>query len=350
MKMSRSMVLLLLCAVFVFFAFACNQSGGPTAEPSESDGAFENGDDTVTEKETEKKTDKKTEKETRPIMDTQPPTTLENTDGLELNLKILTQNVRYADDPDGNSVKERTTRFKALIDEYRPDVIGTQEVTFEWYNYLDTIEGYALVGESKTGKQGDDGDWNLIMYDVERFVLMDSDTFWLTGTPDKVSKLDGATVVRICTWAELFDRYTGETIIVANTHIDHKSTDLRVLQLKYMLKHLRDRLFERYEGCRIYVTGDFNCLVDSRPYEVMEDRGFVDSRSVTLEDNSTVNASYHGYNGQEYMFDYCFFKGDDTVLSYEIISTNYIGEMDTEPGYVSDHYGVITVFERKSVD
>ena len=42
-------------------------------------------------------------------------------------------------------------------------------------------------------------------------------------------------------------------------------------------------------------------------------------------------------------------KGEETVLSYEIISKKYIGEMDTEPGFVSDHYGVITVFERKGV-
>lgn len=341
----RKCVALLLLLLLAFSVFACNN-----AQTSESGEASESAEDTVTEEETKKKTDKKTEKATRPIMDTQPPTALENTDELELDLKILTQNVRYADDPDGNSVKERTTRFKALIDEYRPHVIGTQEVTFEWYNYLESIEGYALVGESKTGKQGDDGDWNLIMYDVERFVLMDSDTFWLTKTPDKVSKVDGSSVMRICTWAELFDRYTGETIIVANTHIDNKSTDVRALQLNYLLRHLRTRLFERYEDCRIYVTGDFNCLVDSRPYAVMLNGGFVDSRTVTLEDISTVNASYHGYNGQEYMFDYCFFRGEDTVLSYEIISKNYIGEMDTEPGYVSDHYGVITVFERRRVD
>ena len=344
MAFKRIIVLLLLFS-FVFFAFACNE-----ADVSENEEASETMDDTETENNTQKKTDKKTEEATtRPIRETQPPAAIENTDGLDLDLKILTQNVRYADDPNGNSVKERTTRFKALLDEYRPDVIGAQEVTFEWYTYLDSIEGYAIVGESKTGRGGEDGDWTPIMYNVDRFVLMDSNTFWLSNTPNKVSKVDGASGVRICTWAELFDRYTGETIIVANTHIDHKSTDVRVLQVNYLIRHLRDKLFERYEDCRIYITGDFNCLVDSRPYMTMTTR-FVDSRSVALEDNSTVNASYHGYNGQEYMFDYCFFKGEDTVLYYEIISKNYIGEMDTEAGFVSDHYGVITVFERKGND
>ena len=346
----RRYIALLLLLYVVVGAFACN-----TAEPTESEEVSESVENTETEQNTEKKTtkrtEKKTEKETRKIMDTEPPTTIENTEGLDLNLKILTQNVRYADDPDGNSVKERTTRFKALLEEYRPDVVGAQEVTYEWYTYLSTLENYALVGESKTGKDNEEGDWTPIMYNVDRFVLMDSDTFWLTDTPDVVSKIDGATVVRICTWAELFDRYTGETIIMANTHIDHKKTDYRVKQLNYLIKHLRKRLFERYEDCRIYITGDFNCTVDSTPYITMTTCKFVDSRTVALEDNSTVNESYHGYNsGDPYMFDYCFFKGEDTVVYYEIISKNYVGVMDTEPGFVSDHYGVFTVFERKGTE
>lgn len=347
MKRFRSLLALLMAAIIMLLAVSCNKEienetelvGEESVEPSKK----------ATKK--NKTTEDKTEKETRHIKETESPTVLEDTAGLDLNLKILTQNVRYADDPNGNSVKERTTRFGALLEEYAPDIVGTQEVTYEWYNYLSTMENYALVGSSKTGKEDADGDWNLIMYNVDRFVLMDSDTFWLTDTPDVVSKIEGASVVRICTWAELFDRYTGETIIMANTHIDHKNTDYRVTQLNYLVRHLRDRLYERYDGCRIYITGDLNCTVDSRPYRTLKSYEFVESRSVTLNDNSTVNESFHGYNEEQaYMFDYCFFRGDDTVLSYEIISKNYIGEMDTEPGFVSDHYGVITVFERKGTN
>jgi endonuclease/exonuclease/phosphatase family metal-dependent hydrolase len=275
---------------------------------------------------------------------------LEDTEGLDLNLRILTQNVRYADDPNNNSVAERKSRFKALVDEYKPDLIGTQEVTLEWYEYLSAMENYEVVGKSKTGSTSGDPDWNLVIYNKDRFVLMDSDTFWLTDTPDVVSKVEGASGVRICTWAELFDRYTGETIIMANTHIDHKKNTVRVTQAQLIRKHLRKRLGERFLECRVYLTGDFNCTVDSSPYNIIEDGGFVDPQKVALEDTSTVNGTYHGYNGQEYMFDYCFFRGEDTVLHYEIVSKNYIGEMDTEPGFVSDHYGVFVVFERKAAN
>ena len=338
----------ILLVVIALLAISCNSGAARESEVLSEGVSDEMPTEDKTEKKTEKKTQKVTEKETRHIKATESPTMLEDLDGLDLNLKVLTQNVRYADDPNGNSVKERTTRFGALLDEYKPDLVGTQEVTVEWYNYLSSLENYALIGSSKTGRKAESGEWNVIMYNVDRFVVMDSDTFWLTDTPDRVSQVKNASGVRICTWAELYDRYTGETIIMANTHIDHKNTDVRVQQLNYLFKHLRKRLFERYEDCRIYLTGDFNCAVNSRPYMIATTSKFVDTRAVTLEDNSKGKVSFHGYNGQEYMFDYCFFKGDDTVLSYEIITKNYIGEMDTEPGFVSDHYGVISVFERKA--
>ena len=108
-----------------------------------------------------------------------------------------------------------------------------------------------------------------MIYNKDRFVLMDSDTFWLSSTPDIVSEASGASGVRICTWAELFDKYTGETIIMANTHLDHKSTNVRVAQAQFIRRHLRKRLAERFDECRLYLTGDFTCIVDSSPYDMI---------------------------------------------------------------------------------
>ena len=301
-----------------------------------------------TEKKTEKKTAKKTEKATRRIKATEPPTMLEDTTGLDLNIKVLSQNVRCADDPNGNSVDERTTRLKALIDEYKPDLIGTQEVTYKWFQYLDSIEGYDIVGSSRAGHGSTAEEWSAVMYNSERFVLLDSDTFWLTKNPDLVGAVENSGCKRICTWAELYDRYTGEIIIMANTHLDHLSEDVRSLQAQYLLKNLRKRLVERYDECTIYLTGDFNCKNSATSYYSITAGGFVDSRIVAAEDLSEVKGTYHAYGEHNTEIDFCFYKGKQNVLSYEIISKKYLGEMDTEPGYVSDHYGVFVVFERKA--
>ena len=351
MKKIISLILLMSLALL---AIACNIETEQSSEALVSDTFGEELTEENTAKSTTKSTDKNTEKTenetSRPIKQTEPPTMLDSTDGLDLNIKVLSQNVRCADDEGNNSVKERTTRFKALLDEYKPDLVGTQEVTMEWLLYLRSIEGYEVIGSSRDGHRSMSGEWSAIMYNSERFVLMDSDTFWLTDTPDKVSAVKNSGCRRICTWAELFDRYTGETIIMANTHLDHLATDVRVTQANYLLLNLRKRLAERYEECRIYLTGDFNCTPNSTPYFTVTNCNFVDAHTVALEDISTVTGSFHGYGEHNSEIDFCFFKGEETVLSYEIISKKYIGEMDTEPGFVSDHYGVITVFERKVAD
>ena len=335
----------ILLVVIALLAISCNTTAEDVSEPLLSD-TF--GDTESTEKDTEKKTEKSTKKPYNK-KETEPPTMVEDIEGLDLNIKILSQNVRCSNDPDNNSVDERTTRFKALLDEYKPDVIGTQEVTFKWLTYLRSIEGYAVVGFSRAGRTSTSEEWSAIMYSTERFVLLDSDTFWLTETPDKVSMTKGALCRRICTWAELFDRYTGETIIMANTHLDHSNNTVRSTQTQYLLMHLRKRLGDRFNQNKVYLTGDFNCTNTSTPYLAVELVGFVDTRKAALEDRSNVKGTFHDYGQSDREIDFCFSKGEESVLSYEIISKKYMGEMDSEPGFVSDHYGVMVVFERKVV-
>lgn len=343
----------ILLIAFALLTVACNSGNEQISENLTSDTLGDEVTEENTEKSTkktsQKTTDKKEEETSRPIKESEPPTMVDSTEGLDLNIKILSQNVRYADDEGNNSVKERTTRFKALLDEYKPDLVGTQEVTMEWLLYLRSIEGYEVIGSSRDGHRSMSGEWNAIMYNTERFVLMDSDTFWLTETPDKTSMTEGALCRRICTWAELFDRYTGETIIMANTHLDHSNNTVRATQTQYLLMHLRKRLGDRFTQNKVYLTGDFNCTNTSTPYLTVELVGFVDTHKAALEDRSNVKGTFHDYGQSDREIDFCFSKGEEAVLSYEIISKKYMGEMDSEPGFVSDHYGVMVVFERKVV-
>ena len=329
-KLFKITAFVLLCALALTLV-GCNSSTEqetPSDEPTEA-------------------TEEPTEKATKKPKETEALTKLEDTTGLDLNLKILSQNVRCADDKGGNTVAQRTTRFKALIDEYNPDIIGTQETTFEWRRYLRTLKEYSFVGSSRDGHMATTGEWSAILYKKDRFVLLDSDTFWLTDTPDEVSMTNDAKCRRICTWAELFDRYTGETIIMANTHLDHSTDIVRSLQASYLLRHLKDRLGDRYNECSVYLTGDFNCKPETTPYQTLSRAGFTDAHKVALEDKSVVGGTYHNYGTKESEIDFCFYRGEEVVLEYEIISQKYISEGETEPGFVSDHYGVITVFERK---
>ena len=82
-------------------------------------------------------------------------------------------------------------------------------------------------------------------------------------------------------------------------------------------------------------------------YKAIVEGGFTDARRSGAEDLSVVDGSYHAYTGKDREIDFCFFKGEETALKYEIISKSYISEGETEPGFVSDHYGVIVTFAAK---
>lgn len=264
------------------------------------------------------------------------------------NIKVLSQNVRFENDGNGNDVEDRFPRFKKLIEEYQPDLIGLQEPKSNWITLLRNLEGYAIIGQSRAGEDTDD-EWNAIMYKTDRFTQIDSGTFWLTPTdtsdvPGTIVKQDGDYITwnyRICTWAVLEDKYTGETIVFANTHLDDTNDTYREQQAEHLLANLEHYVGDYYDECTIYLTGDFNCEPDTAPYNKILSGGFTDSGTAATEDD--VDVTFHGYGKVEpEMIDFCFYKGNVTALEYEIITENYD---DNEYVYVSDHYGVIATFQ-----
>ena len=326
----------LLLILLVLGAVACNK----TEEPTDTSAVeTEEGTEAITEKATKKTSTQKA---------TEPPKMVEDTTGLDLEIKMLTQNLAATDRIEGNYVSDRKARFGALIEEYAPDIIGTQEANMEWMTYLKTLEGYDTVGISREGKRSMNGEWNAILYNTARFVLMDSDTFWISSTPNKESYSTSAHSQRICTWAELFDTYTGRTIIVANTHLDCMSETVRAEQAEILLYQLKNALGKRFNYNPIYLMADLNSTEDGAAHDYIYSRAFVDARDLAAEDLSEGKGTYHGYgrleSGKEKEMNFCFHRGNDTVYSYEIIEKQYAANGESEAGYISDHYGVLVTF------
>jgi len=251
-------------------------------------------------------------------------------------LKIMSQNMRYADDGNGNNIMDRAPRFKQLVEMYQPDIIGTQETTAKWNNYFRRYfkDTYGMVGCSRDGRNASTGEWGTILYRLDRFELLDSDDFWLTKTPGKVSRVAGANCNRICTWALLKDKNTGETFVMANTHLDHSTNEVRVQQLGYLFAGLSE-LIEKYP---IYITGDYNATPTSDVYKMAVET-LLDSHVESLENKSDISHTFDSYgaikNGSR--IDYCFYNDRSIALWYKILNEQF-------NGYVSDHYGIITEF------
>ena len=54
-----------------------------------------------------------------------------------IKIKVVSFNLRHANDKDGNSVVERAPRLHTIIKNYSPDVIGFQELRTSWEPFLE---------------------------------------------------------------------------------------------------------------------------------------------------------------------------------------------------------------------
>ena len=175
-------------------------------------------------------------------------------------------NIRCDTPVDGdNAWPYRKERVEALIRFYGFDVLGVQEAKPSQMSDLHTMPGFASVGVGRDG--GDRGEYSAIFYRTDRLRVLDSGTFWLSETPDTVSKGWDAALNRICTWAKMKDRRTGRVFYFFNTHFDHVGREARLRSAELLAGRIRAVAGDKYP---VLCTGDFNAHAESEPVAVMK--------------------------------------------------------------------------------
>ena len=258
---------------------------------------------------------------------------------MNASIKILTQNLRFTDDEDGNSIAERSERFFKLLDKYTPDLVGTQETTRLWMDYIEKeiSDTYGIIGCSRNGRNTTEGEWNTVLYCKNRFDLIKGDTFWLSETPDvEKTKLDYRGCYRICTWTLLKDKLTGKTLMFNNTHLQNSINHVAVreAQMKILIDYLTNKL-GLMKDYPFFMTGDFNATSKEPAYAVAL-TAMKDSADTCEKNLSTVNYTFHNYGRENSsVIDYCFHSPEGiSVHEYKILDEQF-------DGYVSDHYGIL---------
>lgn len=169
-----------------------------------------------------------------------------------------------------------TPRFEAALTQIRqadPDLLGVQECSTFWYDFLCSKLGdeYGVVGELN----GESQKWrNAIFYRKDRFELVSTKTQWLSATPSVSSRLTGENQYRILTYAVLKDIKTGATFAHCNTHMTIIE-EVRQSQFKVLVR-LLDKL-----DYPIVLTGDFNTREGSEYYKAITDKGLRSAHTMT---------------------------------------------------------------------
>lgn len=154
-------------------------------------------------------------------------------------------------------------RIKAVaqtIKKYAPDSIGLQEAHPGWLLAIKAaLPAYDYVGIGRDGYLFDE--FSPIFYLREKYELIDSGTFWLSETPQRPSRGWDAQFNRVCTWAVLQNRATGERYAHFNTHFDHVGEQARQNSVQLILDKIEEL------GLPTVCSGDYNVTEQSIVYE-----------------------------------------------------------------------------------
>lgn len=209
-----------------------------------------------------------------------------------------------------------------------PDIIGFQEVTPVHKQYLDK----ALRGFGSVMLYRDDSlihESCPIYYSESKFDLIDKGGFWLSETPDVMSKGWGAAFNRVCSYVILAQKTDGKQLVVFNTHLDNVSEEARINGIKLVLQKI-----EQFGGMPSIIMGDFNTGENTETYRAAVSL-FNDAKYQTEDTDS--GATYQGYGqslNDENLDYFMLSKTGIETLSYKVLRDTYDGV------YPSDHFPI----------
>lgn len=223
------------------------------------------------------------------------------------------------------STGARVKRFAVYMNAVKPDSVGTQEMNSDWMKKLaELMPDYDSYGVVRGGDDNEKkSEMNSVFWLKDKYDCIDQNTFWLSETPDKESKFEGAGCYRVCSYVVLQSKETDLKYIHMNTHLDNASDEARVYGANVLLGKI-DELKAQYPNTPIVLSGDFNDYINGPASGVLADK---------LNVQSADTNTYHDWGKitEGEPIDFIFTTG--TIGDYEILN-------DTTNGLVSDHYGI----------
>ncbi len=247
---------------------------------------------------------------------------------------------------EGNPVNNWDNRKAAVvnfINNSGAHLIGLQEVTLSQFNYIkgNLSDKYMAVYFPREG--GGDPEGLAIVYDRTVFNIVSDDRYWLSDTPDEMSKGWGEEYYRIAFAVVFENKLTGEYVKMVNTH-----GPLNDIARLNAYKLIMDRSVN--DDCFTYLCGDFNTVPESAPYNAVDSK-LQDCRVSADESANREHITFNNWGGNpdgnnpSLLIDFCFVSEGDNVdvLTYRVRTDRW-----GSGNLLSDHYAVqTTVFVKR---
>jgi endonuclease/exonuclease/phosphatase family metal-dependent hydrolase len=249
--------------------------------------------------------------------------------------RVMSFNIRYDAASDGENRWEiRKDRVAGLMRWHGAHFIGAQEVLYNQLAYLsNSLKGYGYIGVGR-----DDGrikgEYSCIFYDSSRYERVRDSTFWLSPTPDVISKGWNAAIKRICTYGLFRSKSTGRMLWVFNTHFDHIGDTARLESARLILSRIE--ALNAGHGWPVVLMGDFNARPEQPPIMLLASR-LSNARNVTVDPPYGSADTWNAFRFDappDGWIDHIFVSSGIRVRKYATLTDSY------DRKYPSDHFPV----------
>ncbi|MEZ4793787.1 MAG: endonuclease/exonuclease/phosphatase family protein [Gelidibacter sp.] len=250
-------------------------------------------------------------------------------------IKLMTYNIKLDYPKEGdNSWNNRKDWMIGQINFYAPDIFGVQEAMPNQMKYMDsTMVNYNFVGVGRDNGK-DEGEYSAIFYDKSKFRIVESSTFWLSQTPQKVSMGWDAVCNRVCTYALFENVMSKKQFWVFNTHLDHVGQQARMNSVKLILEKIKSYNTKDFP---VFLMGDFNLEPETEHIQLIKTT-LEDSKDISLNKPFGPSGTFNGFHFGEPVtrrIDYIFVtKNNIEVQKYAVLSDS------KDLKYPSDHFPV----------
>lgn len=251
------------------------------------------------------------------------------------NLKLMSYNIRLDVSSDGqNAWPVRKDFFASQIQFYEPDIMGVQEaMPNQVLNLEQMLPQYNQVGIGREGEGK--GESSNIFYKKEKLKVITTNTFWLSETPDAISKGWDAACHRVCTFALFQDISSKRKFWIFNTHLDHIGEQARANGIKLILSKIEQYNTDQYP---FVFMGDFNLEPNDKSIVALKMQ-MNDASDISLQKPFGPNGTFNNFEFDKPVskrIDYIFISKEAKleVKKYAVLSDS------KDLRYPSDHFPV----------
>lgn len=246
--------------------------------------------------------------------------------GMAQVLNVASFNIRCIAEKDAKTHDSWDERKQWVVDLIRWsdfDVFGSQEVTPAQMEYMkENLKDYASEGVGRDdGKHK--GEHSPVFYKKDRFKRLDGGTFYISETPDKVSKGWDARYKRICSWVSLKDKQTKKTFYFFNLHMDHVGIVARREGSKVVVNKIREIAGEK---ANVILTGDFNVDQNNEIFKIFENCGFMKDSYASADFRFVPTGTFNGFKASNFTtrrIDHIWVTNPIKVERYGVLTYHY---------------------------